>query len=203
MPRLSRRATPFSGFGAKMCGRTCISASTKCSCTLKRPGRAGCPILRELGKVYGLPKGDIDRLVNEPEHLLNKNEVTDTILSVYNRMADFPNQRTILASGVLISELPLTHYSSMDYPPKGLPTMQFDMYVAEDIGFEKFDILSQRGIGHIKDCREIVKLNRGVDISTDNPKRFFEDPKVAEQLRSGNSIGCFYIESPAIRQLLT
>jgi len=55
-------------------------------------------ILRELGKVYGLPKADIDRLVHEPEHMLNKNEVTNTILSVYNRMADFPNQRTIHAS---------------------------------------------------------------------------------------------------------
>ncbi len=160
-------------------------------------------ILRELGKVYGLPKSEIDRLVDEPEHMLNKNEVTYTILSVYNRMADFPNQRTIHASGVLISEMPLTYYSAMDYPPKGLPTMQFDMYVAEDIGFEKFDILSQRGIGHIKDCKEIVKLNQGVDISTDNPKRFFDDPKIAEQLRSANSIGCFYIESPAMRQLLT
>lgn len=160
-------------------------------------------ILRELGKVYGLPKADIDRLVHEPEHLLNKNEVTNTILSVYNRMADFPNQRTIHASGVLISELPLTHYSAMDYPPKGLPTMQFDMYVAEDIGFEKFDILSQRGIGHIKDCREIVKQNQGVDINTDNPKRFFSDPNIGKQLRSANSIGCFYIESPAMRQLLT
>lgn len=160
-------------------------------------------ILRELGKVYGLPKGDIDRLVNEPEHLLNKNEVTNTILSVYNRMADFPNQRTIHASGVLISELPLTHYSAMDYPPKGLPTMQFDMYVAEDIGFEKFDILSQRGIGHIKDCREIVRQNRGETISTDNPERFFTDPRIAAQLKSANTIGCFYIESPAMRQLLT
>lgn len=160
-------------------------------------------ILRELGKVYGLPKADIDRLVHEPEHMLNKNEVTNTILSVYNRMADFPNQRTIHASGVLISEQPLTCYSAMDNPPKGLPTMQFDMYVAEDIGFEKFDILSQRGIGHIKDCREIVKQNRGVDISTANPKRFFDDPKIAEQLRSANSIGCFYIESPAMRQLIT
>lgn len=160
-------------------------------------------ILRELGKVYGLPKADIDRLVREPEHMLNKNEVTNTILSVYNRMADFPNQRTIHASGVLISELPLTCYSAMDYPPKGLPTMQFDMYVAEDIGFEKFDILSQRGIGHIKDCREIVRQNRGVTLSTDNPKRFFKDPKIAAQLKSANSIGCFYIESPAMRQLLT
>ncbi|QQT56163.1 DNA polymerase III subunit alpha [Sphingobacterium multivorum] len=160
-------------------------------------------ILRELGKVYGLPKAEIDRLVHEPEHMLNKNEVTNTILSVYNRMADFPNQRTIHASGVLISEEPLTCYSAMDNPPKGLPTMQFDMYVAEDIGFEKFDILSQRGIGHIKDCRTIVRENLGIVIDTDNPKRFFQDAHIAAQLKSANTIGCFYIESPAMRQLLT
>lgn len=160
-------------------------------------------ILRELGKIYGLPKAEIDRLVHEPEHMLNKNEVTNTILTVYNRMADFPNQRTIHASGVLISEAPLSSYCAMDYPPKGLPTMQFDMYVAEDIGFEKFDILSQRGIGHIKDCRELVLQNQGLQIDTGNPKRFFTDPKIADQLRAANTIGCFYIESPAMRQLLT
>jgi DNA polymerase-3 subunit alpha len=160
-------------------------------------------ILRELGKVYGLPKGDIDRLVMEPEHMLNKNEITNTILSVYNRMADFPNQRTIHASGVLISEQPLTCYSALDYPPKGLPTVQYDMYVAEDIGFEKFDILSQRGLGHIKDCRELVRQNKGAIISTDDPKRFFTDPEIVAKLKSANTIGCFYIESPAMRQLLS
>ncbi|ANI89250.1 DNA polymerase III subunit alpha [Arachidicoccus ginsenosidimutans] len=160
-------------------------------------------IIRELGKVYGLPKAEIDRMIHEPEHMLNKNEVTNMILSVYNQMADFPNQRTIHASGVLISELPLTNYCALDYPPKGLPTAQFDMYVAEDIGFEKFDILSQRGIGHIRDCRKIIKQNRGETVSTDNPHRFFKDEKIAQQLKSANSIGCFYIESPAMRQLLT
>src|SRR5690554_3650771 len=116
-------------------------------------------IIRELGKVYGLPKNEIDRLIREPKNMLNKNEVTNTILSVYNRMADFPNQRTIHSSDVLISELPLLNYSAMDYSSRSLPTMQFDMYVAEAIGFEKFDILSQRGIGHIKDCRKIVRQN--------------------------------------------
>lgn len=160
-------------------------------------------IIRELGKVYGLPKSEIDRLVREPENMLNKNEVTHTILSVYNQMTDFPNQRTIHASGVLISDRPLTYYSALDYPPKGLPTVQFDMYVAEDIGFEKFDILSQRGIGHIKDCKEIIRLNRGEDIDTSNPQRFFTDPVIAKQLRSANTIGCFYIESPAMRQLIS
>ena len=160
-------------------------------------------ILRELGKIYGLPKADIDRLVHEPASILNKHEVANMILSVYNQMETFPNQRTIHASGVLISELPLTHYSALDYPPKGLPTVQFDMHLADDIHFEKFDILSQRGIGHIKDCKDLVKQNRNIVIETTNPKRFFTDPKIAQQLKSANTIGCFYIESPAMRQLLT
>ena len=160
-------------------------------------------IIRELGKVYGLPKAEIDRLVHEPDSMLNKNEVTGMILSVYNRMADFPNQRTIHASGVLISEQPMTNYCALDYPPKGLPTAQFDMYVAEDIGFEKFDILSQRGIGHIKECKRLIRQNRGEEVSTERPRRFFKDEKIAAALQSANTIGCFYIESPAMRQLLT
>ncbi len=159
-------------------------------------------ILRELGKVYGLPKSEIDRLVHEPESMMNKNEVVDLILSVYSQMEDFPNQRTIHASGVLISELPLTNYCALDYPPKGLPTMQFDMYTAEDICFEKFDILSQRGIGHIKECVKIVAENRGVKVDISQPHDFLDDPKIAAQLRTSNTIGCFYIESPAMRQLI-
>ena len=160
-------------------------------------------IIRELGKIYGLPKSDIDRLVHDPGNMLNKNEITNMILSVYDQMADFPNQRTIHASGVIISEQPLTCYSALDYPPKGLPTVQYDMHLAEDIGFEKFDILSQRGIGHIKDCKDIVRQNQGKVVDTSNPRRFFKDPKIADQLRSANTIGCFYIESPAMRQLIS
>ena len=118
-------------------------------------------------------------------------------------MADFPNQRTIHASGVLISEQPLTSYCALDYPPKGLPTTQFDMYTAEAIGFEKFDILSQRGIGHIKDCIRLLGQNQGVRVDVSNPKQLFADSRLASQLRSADTIGCFYIESPAMRQLLT
>lgn len=162
-------------------------------------------IVRELGKIYGLPKGEIDRLIRDPKNILNKNEVTDMILSVSNHKIlekDFPNQRTIHASGILISERPLTCYAALDYPPKGLPAIQFDMYTAEDINFEKFDILSQRGIGHIRDCRQLVKQNRGIEADTANPHRFFTDAGINRQLERADSIGCFYIESPAMRQLL-
>lgn len=158
---------------------------------------------RELGKIYGLPKGEIDRLIREPGHLLNKNEVTEMILSVCEDIPkDFPNQRTVHASGVLISEFPITNYCALDYPPKGYPTAQINMYTAENINFEKFDILSQRGIGHIKDCCKLVAQNKKETIHTDCPQRFFKDKKLAAQLKSAHTIGCFYIESPAMRQLL-
>ncbi|WP_262685705.1 hypothetical protein [Chryseobacterium nematophagum] len=53
--------------------------------------------------------------------------------------------------GILISEEPITNFTALEMPPKGFPIIQFDMHIAEDIGFEKFDILSQRGLGTIND----------------------------------------------------
>ncbi len=90
----------------------------------------------------------------------------------------------------------------MDMPPKGLLTTQFDMYTAEAIGFEKLDVLSQRGIGHIGEAVEIIKQNTGRVLDIHNIPAIKQDLKVAQQLKSGDSIGCFYIESPAMRGIL-
>lgn len=160
-------------------------------------------IIRELGKVYGLPKADIDRLADNPASELNDNDLCRAVQSHYKAIADFPNVRSIHAGGVLISELPLSYYTSLDLPPKGFPTTQFDMYLAEDIAFEKLDILSQRGIGHIREASEIIQQNRGIRVDVYDTKRFKSDSRINEQLRSSRTIGCFYIESPAMRGLLS
>ncbi|MEZ5071718.1 MAG: DNA polymerase III subunit alpha [Bacteroidales bacterium] len=160
-------------------------------------------IFRELGKVYGLPKEEIDLLVKEPENPMNQNDITRRIYEAGSLLMDFPNLRSIHAGGVLVSEEPLTMYTALDLPPKGFPTTQWDMYVAEDLGFEKLDILSQRGIGHIKECAEIVRANRGVEVDVHRVDQFKKDPRVIAQLKTGETNGCFYIESPAMRGLLT
>jgi len=162
----------------------------------------GRSIYRELGKVYGLPKEDIDLLVDYPNDTRNKNAITEEIEKVALRIADFPNQRSIHAGGVLISEEPICNYTALDQPPKGMPVTQWDMYVAEDIGFEKIDILSQRGIGHIDECIKIIKENKNQTIDIHRIEEFKTDPAVCEQLKKGEAIGCFYIESPAMRGLL-
>ena len=157
--------------------------------------------IRELGKVYGLPKEDIDQLVVRPAGF-EPDTVGKTILQMGQQMAGFPNLRTIHAGGILISDAPITDYTALDMPPKGFPTTQWDMYTAEEIGFEKFDILSQRGIGHIRDCIDIVHENHGEEIDMHQVEKFKKDKQVRELLRKGETTGCFYIESPAMRGLL-
>lgn len=166
------------------------------------PTFKGKSIIRELGKVHGLPKEEIDRLIDYPEHPLNDNEISRKILRIGKQMSGFPNMRSIHAGGILISDKDITCYTSLDMPPKGFSTTQWDMYVAEDIGFEKLDILSQRGIGHIKDAAEIIKENCGQAIDVHNVGMFKKDKRVKEQLKKAETTGCFYIESPAMRGLL-
>jgi DNA-directed DNA polymerase III PolC len=162
----------------------------------------GKSIIRELGKVHGLPKEEIDSLINTPSAPENRNEISNRIFDIGNRIADFPNMRSIHAGGILISEEPITCYTALDMPPKGFQTTQWDMYVAEEIGFEKLDILSQRGIGHIKESADIIRANRNITVDVHEVQKFTSDARVREFLSSGETKGCFYVESPAMRGLL-
>lgn len=162
----------------------------------------GKSIVRELGKVHGLPKEEIDALIDNPASEINRNEISSIIFSTGSRIADFPNMRSIHAGGILISEEPVSCYTALDMPPKGFPTTQWDMYTAEEIGFEKLDILSQRGIGHIRESAEIILRNRSVDVDVHAIQKFKNDPKIKEHLKSGETKGCFYVESPSMRGLL-
>lgn len=163
----------------------------------------GRSTLRELGKVMGLPKVELDKLAENPPAPEEMDHITRKIMDIAVRMTDFPNIRSIHAGGVLISEEPITCYSALDLPPKSMPVTQWDMYVAEDLRFEKLDILSQRGIGHIRDGVDIVKENRGVSIDIHRVSDFKADAKVKKLLSSGETIGCFYIESPGMRGLIS
>ena len=218
-------------------------------------------MMRELGKVYGLPKAEIDALAGQRRQWQQTVEeswpeadyhsglngwparkfamgdkdpgekapgekapggmvslqagregqagraggpdaLTEKIFAMAARLDGFPNLRSIHAGGVLISEKPICCYSALDLPPKGLPTVQWDMYTAEDLGFEKIDILSQRGIGHINECAAIIRKNHGTAIDIHRVEEFKKDEKVKALLRSGETTGCFYVESPAMRGLL-
>lgn len=158
--------------------------------------------IREIGKVFGLPDDEIERLQSDRLDMKGLDKYGKLVLKYASYIHGLPNQLSVHACGVLISELPVTYYSALELFPVGFPSTQFSMLEAEDVGLYKFDILSQRGLGHIKDAVELVKANRGIEIDIHRIQDFKEDLKIKAFLKAGNTIGCFYVESPAMRQLL-
>lgn len=159
-------------------------------------------VVRELGKVFGLPVSEIDAL-QDIRHSEAAGDKMATLIRRYGSLLqDFPHHLSIHAGGILISEKPITCYTALNHPPKGFPVTQFSMLEAEDIGLYKYDILSQRGLGHIKDTVELVKRNRGIDIDIHQIAEFKKDEKIKSLIREGRCMGCFYVESPAMRMLL-
>jgi len=163
----------------------------------------GKSIIRELGKVLGLPKEDIDRMIRNPEDEARQHRLAPVILKYAAMIEGFPNHLSIHAGGVLITQRPIHYHTALQMMPKGFPVTHFDMYGAEDLGFHKYDILSQRGIGHIKDAVQLIKKNQGHTVDIHAVEAIKKDSRVKKQLTSGHCIGCFYIESPAMRGLLT
>ncbi|SFZ89545.1 DNA polymerase-3 subunit alpha [Flaviramulus basaltis] len=161
-------------------------------------------VVRELGKVFGLPKEEIDKLSDGMYDIENLDAMSNLVLKYGQLIKGFPNHLSVHACGVLILDRPIHFYSATDLPPKGFPTIQFDMIIAEDVGIFKFDILGQRGLAKIKEAIEIVKYNRPelppIDIT--QVETFKKDPKINALLKRGKAIGAYYVESPAMRGLM-
>ncbi|MCE2613921.1 DNA polymerase III subunit alpha [Flavobacteriaceae bacterium D16] len=162
-------------------------------------------IIRELGKVFGLPKAEIDFLSEGRYHFDKLDGVAQLVLRYGQLIRGMPNYLSIHAGGILISENPIHYFSATHLPPKGFPTTQFDMVIAEDVGLYKFDILAQRGLAKIKEALQIARENQpevaaAVDIH--DIKRFVRDPVINNLVKTAQCMGCFYVESPAMRMLL-
>jgi error-prone DNA polymerase len=157
---------------------------------------------RELGKVFGLAKEELDVLAKSKGQKKEHNSVVQMIDKYVQLLNKFPNQRSMHSCGILISEEPISHFTVVEMLPKGYPTVQFNMHDAEAIGYEKFDILSQRGIGHINDSVRLIKENQGIEVNIRDVRICKDEAKSNSMLEKGKTIGCFYIESPAMRGLL-
>ena len=161
-------------------------------------------VVRELGKVFGLPKEEIDKLSDGRYSEVGLDDISKLVLKYGALIKGFPNHLSVHSCGVLILDKPIHYYSATNLPPKGFPTIQFDMIIAEDVGVFKFDILGQRGLAKIKEAIEIIQYNRPelppIDIT--QVESFKKDPNINNLLKQGKAIGAYYVESPAMRGLM-
>lgn len=160
-------------------------------------------VVRELGKVFGLPKENIDKLSAGYFSYNQLDELERLVLRYSGLIAGFPNYVSVHSGGILILNDSVYHYCGTFMPPKGFATVQIDMNIAEEVGIHKFDILAQRGLSKITDAIEIIQQNQPTAKIEDieNVSIFKNDPEINKLLRTGDCMGVFYIESPAMRGL--
>jgi DNA polymerase-3 subunit alpha/error-prone DNA polymerase len=80
-----------------------------------------------------------------------------------------------------------------------VPIIQWEKDATEDAGLVKIDLLGNRSLGVIRDALAGVRANGGhVDEERWTPE---EDFATQEAVAQGRTMGCFYIESPAMRLL--
>ncbi len=162
-------------------------------------------VVRELSKVFGLPKAEIDAfLKGDREH--KKNDHYFKLVTKYATLIHgFPNYLSVHSGGIVITKNPVQAYCATFMPPKGFQTLQIDMHIAEAVGIFKFDILAQRGLSKIKDTIQLIRENQPEaqirDIDDTTP--FKNDPEINALLKVGDCMGVFYVESPAMRTLMT
>ncbi len=160
--------------------------------------------IHELGKVFGLPAGVSKTLSRGKGSIAEFSELGVLILRYAKYIEGLPSHLSLHAGGIVISERPLAVFSACFMPPKGYPCTQFSMLEAEDVGLYKFDVLSQRGLGKISEALDIIRQAHPAQADPDihNISVLKQDPKIAQFLRNGWALGCFYVESPAMRMLL-
>ncbi|NOT33627.1 MAG: DNA polymerase III subunit alpha, partial [Candidatus Eisenbacteria bacterium] len=111
-----------------------------------------------------------------------------------------PRHLSIHAGGVVIGDRPLTHYVPLERAAKGIVVTQFEMRAIEAIGLVKMDLLGNRALSTIGECVELVTRHRGVAVDVEALPD--GDPATVESLSTGDTLNCFQLESPAMRNLL-
>jgi DNA polymerase III alpha subunit len=174
------------------------------------PGRAGMvadhvtfgprSALREPARVMGYEKQDIDRFAA----LWRRGEraaLPERLRRAAAGLFGMPRNLGTHPGGVVITPGPIERYTHTEISPLGWPVIAWEKDGAEDAGFVKIDLLGNRSLGVLRDCIAAVNQHYGTRISWE---RF--DPtgnRAAERMiAAGDTLGVFYIESPATRQLL-
>ena len=179
--------------------------------------------MREIAKVHGVPHGEISHALALIQRradfveLVPGQKVTTWAVQVCQTLHLRTPWPEILVwsvklqghfrnlglhpGGVVLVPDEIRRYVPVEISASGLPVIQWEKDQAEDAGLVKIDLLGNRSLAVIRDALAAIKQHTGraIDYATWDP---ISDPATNELIRRGETMGCFYVESPATRMLL-
>jgi len=177
--------------------------------------------VRETAKVYGLSDSEIGCITKRlPWHwrseaydsdfltwLAQRPEAKDLdfpepwpeIFHLAQQLIGIPRHLSVHPGGIVITPDPIDTYVPIENAPKGIPIIQWEKDSTEEAGLVKIDLLGNRSLGVIRDTIKNMQQNRCPFTETGwEPE---DDIFTQHTVAQGRTMGCFYIESPAMRLL--
>ncbi len=174
-------------------------------------------VIRDVGRVYGLPYLQVDRiaklvpnvlgmtldeaLLKEPklQELCKEDQVVKQIIEAAKALEGLYRHASIHAAGVVISNEPMVEITPLFKGKEGEVVTQYDMKSLEKLGLIKFDFLGLRTLTVIHNVTAMIRKTK--DPYFDLSKIPNDDPAVYKSISSGDTTGLFQFESRGMRDL--
>jgi DNA polymerase-3 subunit alpha len=174
-------------------------------------------VVRDVGRVMGLPYGDCDRLAKmipfdlkmdltkalkqspEFKEAYENEEVTRELIDTALILEDLTRNASVHAAGVVIGDQPLVNLLPLKLDEHGGIVTQYAMGPVGDLGLLKMDFLGLKTLTVIRNTCEMVKQTHGVQINIDQLP--LDDKKTYDLLNRAETLGVFQLESGGMRDL--
>ena len=174
-------------------------------------------VVRDVGRVMGLPYGDCDRLaklipaelkmdlakalkqVPELKEAYENEDVTRELIDTAFVLEDLARNSSVHAAGVVIGPEPLVNLLPLKTDEDGALVTQYAMGPVGDLGLLKMDFLGLKTLTVIRNTCEMVKHTQGVTIDIDHLP--LNDKKTYDLLNRAETLGVFQLESGGMRDL--
>ena len=172
-------------------------------------------VVRDVGRVMGLPYSDVDRIVKKiPRFLdmtLEKALEEDSelralcdegnakkMMQIAMNLEGMPRNASIHAAGLVLTDQPVTNYVPLAVNA-GTKVTQYTMTEIADLGLLKIDFLGLRYLTIIRDAVEQVRKSEpDFDIDTIP----LDDQDTYAMISRGETAGMFQIESSGMKALM-
>jgi error-prone DNA polymerase len=181
--------------------------------------------IREVAKVYGLSNEEILSITKRIGYYASRTdlvrwvrtdprfaraELDDTLLDILaqsEKIVGVFRNSSVHPGGVVIVPDEIRKYVPVLQATKGVQIVEWEKDQVEDAGLLKIDILGNRSLAVVRDTLRQINLNYGAAATADRYLDYHQiqpvgDPKTEALMKAGKTMGVFYIESPATRQLL-
>ena len=176
--------------------------------------------IREVAKVFGLTGQEISRVTRRIGFGWRFKEMSreiarhpkmrgiqfkrpwNEILDAAVQLESHFNHLSTHCGGLVVVPGEIRRHCPVEISASGLQVLQWEKDSVEDAGLVKIDILGNRSLAVIRDALEMVRKNYGrkIDYAALNP---LNDPQTIRVFYDADTLGVFYFESPATRQVLT